>query len=224
MNNSANQQEIVREFQEKLNQIKTKLSRETLDSTKFSQFESFIELLVQNAVPADLAQLEAHDLKELCLNIFTHINQREGELGVDFFPINRQDQGVLVCSCDEAPFLLDSLLLLLRRQGLSWQVITHLRLKVTRKNGNITALNDAKLEMANESLLMIQSEGTTGTKEMLDNVRQVLTDVLRVATDRGELQKTLEHLQPEAKKLDTAVSGTGSQRKTLSPYPTANWS
>ena len=200
MNTSADQQEIVHQFQDKLNQVQAQLTKETQESAAGAQLESFIRLLHDNAVPADLAQFEVHDLKELCLEMFSHINQREGELAINFFPINLQDQGVLVCSCDEAPFLLDSLLLLLRRQRLCWQVITHLRLKVTRKNGNITSLSDAKLEIANESLLIIQSEGSAGTEEMLDNIRQVLTDVLRVATDRGVLQKTLENLQPEAEK------------------------
>ncbi|MFO7831787.1 MAG: NAD-glutamate dehydrogenase [Desulfuromonadaceae bacterium] len=200
MNTSADQQELVREFQQKLNQVQAQLAKEARESQELMQIESFIELLYENAVPADLVELEVHDLKELCLKMFTHINQRKGELGVNFFPMDRQDQGVLVCSCDEAPFLLDSLLLLLRRQGLCWQVVTHLRLKVARNNGNITSFRDAKLEMANESLLIIQSEGPAGTEEMLNNIRQILTDVLRVASDRGVLQKTLENLQPEAEK------------------------
>lgn len=200
MNTSADQQEIVGEFQEKLNQVLTQLSKTKQDTAEFAQLESFIQLLHDNAVPADLAKLEVQNLKELCVDMFNHINERQGELGVNFFPMNRQDQGVLICSCDEAPFLLDSLLLLLRRQRLCWQVVTHLRLKVKRKDGALTSLKDAKLEMANESLLIVQSEGPAGTSEMLDKIRQVLRDVLRVATDRGALQKTLEDLQPEAEK------------------------
>ncbi|MCA1797242.1 MAG: NAD-glutamate dehydrogenase [Geobacteraceae bacterium] len=201
MNTSADQQKIVDEFQGKLNQVRAQLAKTTQESAEFLQIESFIKLLRDNAVPADLGQLEVHSLKELCVNMFTHIKAREGELGVHFFPINRQDQGLLVCNCDEAPFLLDSLLLLLRRQRLGWQVVTHLRLKVRRKNGTLTSLQDAKLEMANESLLIVQSEGSAGTPEMLDKIRQVLKDVLHVASDRGALQKTLEDLQPQAEKV-----------------------
>jgi glutamate dehydrogenase len=199
VNTSADQQEIVCEFKDKLNQVRVLFSKEIPDSEELSRIESFIELLLDNAVPADLTQLEVPALKKLCRDIVSHINERKGELGVWFFPVQRQDQGILVCSCKEAPFLLDSLLLLLRRQRLCWQVITHLRLKVTRDgDGNISSLKDAKLGIANESLLIVQSEGTAGSDEMLENIHHVLADVLRVANDRDALQKTLGDLQPEA--------------------------
>jgi glutamate dehydrogenase len=200
VNNSADQQKVVSAFKEKLNQIKAQTLEEKHNSDEFSQFASFMDLLHANAAPADLAELEVHDLKDLCLKMFAHINQRRSEPGVEFFPVNRQDQGVLVCSCGEAPFLLDSLLLHLRRQRLCWQVITHLRLKVERSDDHITELRDAKLEKANESLLIVQSEGSAGTDDMLRDIRQVLSDVLRVASDRKVLQDTLENLRPEAEK------------------------
>lgn len=200
MNTSADQQQAVQQFRDKLIQVQKQLDVDSSSAAELKQFSAFIDLLHNNAVPADLAMLEPAELKILCQQMLEQIRQRQGELNVRFFPINSQDQGILVCSCTEAPFLLDSLLLLLRRERLCWQVITHLRLKITRSGHSLTTLQDAKLERANESLLIVQSEGAAGTDEMLDKIKQVLTAVLQVATDRDALHKTMQQLQPQADK------------------------
>jgi len=200
VNTSADQQDAVQQFRDKLIQAQKQLSSEVCSDAEFKQLSAFIDLLHDNAVPADLAMLEPAELKNLCQQMLGQIRQRQGDLNVRFFPINSQDQGILVCSCDEAPFLLDSLLLLLRRERLCWQVITHLRLKINRSGTSITTLQDAKLERANESLLIVQSEGAAGAKEMLNKIEQVLAAVLQVATDRAALYKTMKQLQPQADK------------------------
>ena len=201
MNTSADQQEVVQQFRDKLIQAQKQLSEEACSAAEFKQFNTFIGLLHDNAVPADLVTLEPAELKTLCLQILARIRQRQKPLDVHYFPINRQDQGILVCSCTEAPFLLDSLLLLLRRERLCWQLITHLRLKITRSATDIIALEDAKLEQANESLLIVQSEGAAGTEEILDKIRQMLAAVLQVEKDRDALHETMQQLQLQADKV-----------------------
>ncbi|MDY0212653.1 MAG: NAD-glutamate dehydrogenase, partial [Desulfuromonadaceae bacterium] len=200
MNTSADQQDAVQQFRDKLIQAQKQLGAELSSDAEVKQLSAFLDLLHDNAVPADLAMLEPTELKTLCQKMLEQIRQRQGELNVRFLPINSQNQGILVCSCNEAPFLLDSLLLLLRRERLCWQVITHLRLKITRSGTSIITLQDAKLERANESLLIVQSERAAGTEGMLDKIQQVLAAVLQVATDRDALYKTMKQLQPQADK------------------------
>ena len=204
VNRSTDQQEIVQQFRDKLEQVRTLTDAQAIPADELEQFRAFIDLLYDNAVPADLAALDQARLNEVCQKLFTQIKHRRGELSVAFLPIPYQDQGLIVCSCDEAPFLLDSLLLLLRRKRLCWQVVTHLRLKVNRTAEAIKSLHDAKLELANESLLIVQSEESAGSEEMLEQIRKVLSDVLRVATDRGALDKILETLMPQAQEAGHA--------------------
>lgn len=201
MNTSADQQEVVKQFRTKLLQAQKLFSAEASSDAEFKQFSTFIDLLHNNAVPADLAALEPAELKTLCLQILERIKQRRGALDVHFFPINRQDQGILVCSSLEAPFLLDSLLLLLRRERLYWQLISRLRLKITRSAAAITALEDAKFGQGNESLLIVQSEEAAGAEEILDKIRQILAAVLQVESDREALQNTMIQLQSQAEKI-----------------------
>ncbi|MBN2644609.1 MAG: NAD-glutamate dehydrogenase [Desulfuromonadaceae bacterium] len=161
-------------------------------------FWTFFNVIRQNAVPGSLMNLSAMDLCMQLVSVYRVLESRHEDVAVKVLPIQDADQGLLVCSCVDAPFLFDSLLLFLRRKRVCWQVITHMRLHVRRQDNGIATIKDAELSLANESLLIVQVEDSVAADEMVSAIRDTLMEVQRVATDRGTLLYRLEKMRSVA--------------------------
>ena len=201
--NGQGLQKNVEQFHALLQQVTTLLP-ENFDAAQRQQVATLVELLRKNAVPGALCELTAAQLGTQLLAIYQLLRQRQDEVAVRVEPLPGLDQRLILCSCVDAPFLFDSLLLYLRRQKLCWQVVTHLRLRVQRQQGRLQRLTEAAENLANEALLVVQVEEVLTSDEMVAQIGEVLHAVLRVATDRGGLQQRLEQMQPLAQQAGQA--------------------
>ena len=150
-----------RKAQEVLEQSLAKAADQILAELGGQQGALAVALLEQLRSHTPIAYLQswsAGELVPLVREFFRFLDQRSGAIKVGILPAREGRGPLLLTNSLDAPFLVDSIQLALRRLNQEFQVVTHPILAVTRESGRLQRLGGLKASGERESFIVIELE------------------------------------------------------------------
>ena len=133
-------------------------------------------------------------LASLVADFFRFLQNRKAASGVRILPPAQGRGALLLTNTLDAPFLVDSLQLELRRQQQPFQIASHPILAVTRKDGQLQRLAGLHSPWERESFIVIELEDFQPGREpeLASGVSTALLQTLEVAQAGTQLQQAME--------------------------------
>lgn len=186
-----------RKAQEVLKQSLTKAADQILAELGGQQGALAVALLEELRSHTPIAYLQswsAGALVPLIREFFRFLEQRSGVINVGILPAGEGHGPLLLTNTLDAPFLVDSMQLALRRLNHEFQVVSHPILAVSREGGRLQRLGGLKASGERESFIVIELEDYPPAREeeLLAEVEKSLDQTLRVDRDRPRLQQALQ--------------------------------
>jgi len=157
-----------------------------------------LELLLRENTPL-LYQLELSpgELGDRIRAFLSCLIHRGENLLVKLLPSEKLRYPLLVTNSPDAPYLLDTLKILLRTQGVGFQVVSHPIFSAIRENGRLQKILPPGSDGEIESCIILRLEEIDGPRaeQLLADIRDVLNAVLEIHRDRSGLARRISELR-----------------------------
>ncbi len=183
------------DLEKKIDQALALVQAQT-DPENSSRLKTLAEILLGNTPQSYLGPPSARQLAEWINEFLKFIEQRREESAVRIIPFGDKGHSLLLTSCADVPYLVDSIQTFLAQRQIRFQIISHPILRVRRRHGEVTRLAGLAGEGAKESFIVTEIEGvaTEQFPDIEQGVRAIFHDALKLHQDQKAINQHLKNM------------------------------